>query len=84
MHKTKNRAYLFGPEEESNVRTELQQMVLNDSYNTTSSYIPSSVAYPDGLIPFVDRHMRYLNANPKLDARMYIANLRLMTRTVSK
>jgi hypothetical protein len=70
----------FGSEEEKGVREELQRMVLDVSYNTTSSYIPSSVKYPDGLMPFVDRHIRYLSANPKLDAWMYLANLRLMTR----
>lgn len=81
MQKTKNIAYPFGSEEERGVRTELQQMVLNDSFNTTSSYVPISVTYPDGLISFVDRHIRYLKANPKLDAGKYLANLRLMTRT---
>lgn len=76
----KNIAYPLGSEAERNVRTELQRMVLNDAFNTAPSYTPTSVKYPNGLIPFVDRHMRYLNANPKLDAWMYIANLRLMTR----
>jgi len=71
---------LLGSEEETDVRGELQRMVLDVSYNTTSKYIPSSATYPDGLIPFVDRHMKYLGANPKLDARLYLANLRLMTR----
>lgn len=84
MQKTKKLTYRFGSEEEKGVRNELQQMTLNGSYNTLPSYIPSSIKHPDGLISFVDRHMRYLNANPKLDARMYIANLRLMTRTTSK
>lgn len=81
MQKTKKRVYLLGAEEEADVREELRQMVLSSAYNTAPSYTPSSVTHPDGLISFVDRHMRYLNANPKLDARMYIANLRLMTRT---
>ena len=71
---------LFDSEDGRGIRIELQRMVLNSSYNTTSSYTPSSVDYPDGLIPFVDRHIRYLHANPKLDAWMYLANLRLMTR----
>ncbi len=74
--------YSFSIEEEKGVRDELQQMMTNGSYNTTSSYTPRSVLYPDGLISFVDRHMRYLHANPKLDAQMYLANLRLMTRVI--
>lgn len=71
---------LFSAEEEKDIRKKLQQMELNGSYGTTSRYTPSSAAYPDGQIPFVDRHMNYLNANPKLDVSMYLANLRLMTR----
>lgn len=81
MQKFQKITYPFGSEKERDVREELQQMTLNVAYNTAPSYTPSSVTHPDGLISFVDRHMRYLNANPKLDARMYIANLRLMTRT---
>jgi len=84
MPTSKKITYLFGSEEERDIREDLQQMVQSSSYNTAPSYIPSSVKYPDGLISFVDRHMRYLNANPKLDAWLYIANLRLMTRTNSK
>lgn len=84
MYMSKKLVYLFGSKQEEDVRQELRRMVLNDSYNTTSSYTPNSIEYPDGLIPFVDRHMRYLHANPKLDVWMYLANLRLMTRTKSK
>jgi hypothetical protein len=84
MQKSKKKAYLFGSETERDVREELHQMTLNGSYNTAPTYTPNSVTHPDGLISFVDRHMRYLNANPKLDPAMYIANLRLRTRTNSK
>jgi hypothetical protein len=80
MQNIKIAAYALGSEGESDVRKELHQMTLNSAYNTAPSYTPISAKYPDGLIPFVDRHIRYLNANPKLDAWMYIANLRLMTR----
>jgi hypothetical protein len=76
----KKRVYVHGAEEEREIREVLRQMVLNGSYNTSPAYTVKSTAYPDGLIPFVDRHMRYLDANPKLDAHMYLANLRLMTR----
>lgn len=75
---------LFGSEEENGVRQELRRMLLDDSYNTTSSYTPTSAEYPDGLISFVDRHMRYLHANPKLDVWMYLSNIRLMTRISGK
>ncbi len=70
----------LGPKEEVEVREELQRMVLSSTYNTSSSYTPSSLAYPDGQMPFIDKHMKYLHANPKLDGWMYLANLRLRTR----
>ncbi len=76
----KKRVYTHGIEEEREIREALRQMVLTGSYNTSPAYTVKSAAYPDGLIPFVDRHMRYLDANPKLDAYMYLSNLRLMTR----
>ncbi len=80
MQKTKKVAYAVGSKEEREIREGLQQMACNGSYNTPSSYTPSSLTYPDGLISFVDRHMRYLKTHPQVDVRMYIANLRLMTR----
>ena len=76
----KKRVYPLGAEEEQTIREALRQMVLNSSYNTTPGFTANSAAYPDGLMPFVDKHMRYLDANPKLDAYMYLANLRLKTR----
>lgn len=76
----KKRVYALGAEEEQEIREALGQMVLSSSYNTSSGYTANSTVYPDGLMPFVDKHMRYLDANPKLDAHMYLANLRLKTR----
>lgn len=74
------KARVLTPEEEKEIREELKEMMLSGAYNTTSRYTPNSNEYPDGLMPFVDRHIRYLYANPNLDPRMYLANLRLKTR----
>ena len=71
---------LFGPEEREDIRQRLQNMVDSNSYNTESSYAANGLLYPDNLISFVDRHINYLNSHPKLDAGMYLSNLRLMTR----
>lgn len=76
----KKRIYRRGAEEEQEVRDALHQMVLSGLYNTSPGYTANSAAYPDGLMPFVDKHMRYLDIYPKLDAQVYIANLRLKTR----
>lgn len=72
--------YVFGAEEEQEIREAFRQMVLSSSYNTSPGFTANSTMYPDGLIPFIDKHMRYLDTYPKLDARMYLANLRLKTR----
>lgn len=76
----KKSVYALGIEEEQEIREALGQMVLNNSYNTSPGYTANSTAYPDGLMPFVDKHMRYLDTYPKLDAHIYLANLRLKTR----
>jgi len=78
MH-IKKRVYAHGAEEEQEVREALHQMVLSSSYNTSSGFTANSL-YPSGVLPFVDKHMHYLDTYPKLDVRAYLANLRLKTR----
>lgn len=67
-------------EQGKGIRHILQQMEADSGYNTVSSYSANSTDYPDNLMPFVDKHLNYLLAHPKLDTTQYIANLRLKTR----
>lgn len=76
----KTRRDFLDTEEGRDIKLALIDMTLNKRYNTTSSYSANSAEYPDNLIPFVDKHINYLNAHPKLDASMYLANLQLITR----
>ena len=76
----KTRSGFLDSQEGLAIRQTLQFMMSDKTYNTQSSYSANSLQYPDNTISFVDKHMNYLNVHPKLDARMYIANLRLMTR----
>jgi hypothetical protein len=62
------------------VKSTLILMTQDSTYNTLSSYSANAVTYPDNLIPFVDKHMNYLNAHPSTDPAQYIKNLQLMTR----
>ena len=78
--KSKKRTNLFESEEGAEIKRILISMTKNDVYSTSPSYSANSERYPDNLIPFVDKHMNYLNAHPNIDPRHYIANLRLMTR----
>jgi hypothetical protein len=76
----KTRSGFLDSEEGLDIRQKLQFMMVDSQYNTSSSYSANSMLHPDNLISFVDKHMNYLNVHPNLDAWMYIANLRLMTR----
>ena len=80
MASFKTRRDFMTSEEGLAIMSQLRHMTLNALYNTASSYSANSTQYPDNLIPFVDKHLNYLNAHPKLDAKMYLANLQLITR----
>jgi len=80
MYTQKKRSGFLNSPEAKEIKLKLQHMVASGVYNTNSSYTANGFQYPDHLMPFVDKHLNYLNANPKLDAKMYLTNLRLMTR----
>jgi hypothetical protein len=79
MALTRGKAFLDSQEAEA-IKQKFQQMTLDDSYNTPSTYSPDTLKYPDNRIPFTDKHMNYLNVHPKLDAGMYLANVKLGCR----
>lgn len=80
MATVKKRVSFFESEEGVAIEHTLKTMAKDMTYNTTSSYSANTTQYPNNLIPFVDKHMNYLNSHPNIDAYHYIANLRLMTR----
>lgn len=61
------------------VREELEAMLHNPVYNTTSFYTPLQ----EENMSFVDKHLAYLSDHPKLNATEYLSNLRLKTRNRS-
>ena len=80
MAAQKKRNDFLDSEEGDDIRQILKHMMVDNLYNTDPTYISDGAQYPDNLIPFVDKHMNYLNTHPKLDSSKYIRNLRLMTR----
>lgn len=76
----KKRSGFFDSEEGKEVKRLLQYMTTDKAFNTLSSYTSDSSLYPDNMMPFVDKHMNYLNAHPELDSQKYITNVRLKTR----
>ncbi len=59
----------------------LEQMVSDSSYNTASTYSSNADLYPDNLMPFIDKHMDYMCTHTELNPRLYLSNLRLMSRS---
>jgi hypothetical protein len=80
MASAKKKVNLYETEEGLLILEKLKRMALDMDFNTGSSYSSNVDKYPDSLIPFVDKHMNYLNAHPNIDPQQYIANLRLMSR----
>jgi len=67
-------------EKSAEVLRALEQMVLNTDMKTLSTYSTDAETYPDNLIPFVQKHIAYLQSHPKVDPDQYLANLRLMIK----
>lgn len=80
MATLKKRVSFFESEEGLKIQQTLRLMAKDSAYNTASTYSANAVQYPNNLIPFVDKHMNYLNTHPSLDPHHYLANLRLITR----
>lgn len=80
MATLKKRINFANTEEGVAIEHKLQLMFADKLYNTKSSFSTNSVLYPDGQIPFVDKHMNYLCSHPSVNPQHYLSNLRLMTR----
>ena len=80
MATTKKRINFYESEAGMQVKEALTQMIADEAFNTKSSYSTDTEKYSDNLMPFLDRHMHYLNTHPNVDPQHYISNLRLSTR----
>jgi hypothetical protein len=67
----------FDSEVAAVAKTELKLMAKDPRYNTQGTF---SAKYTGHVMPFVERHMKYLSEHPKLDAQHYLSNLKLMTK----
>lgn len=80
MQAVKRRSNFFDSDDGKDVKQKLEYLLQDKGYNTIPSYTADTVTYPDNQIPFVNRHMDYLNTHPNLDSELYLANIRLKTR----
>lgn len=80
MATQKRDANFFETEAGKDFTQALREMALDKAFNTDPSFSANSVAYPDGQIPFVNKHIEYLRTHPGIDPQHYLSNLRLMAR----
>ncbi len=80
MATAKKRQDFYNSEEGVQVRSALKNMEADPTFNTTASYSVNTASYPNHSMPFVDKHMQYLNTHPSINPDHYLANLRLMSR----
>ena len=80
MPTVSKRPNFFETEEGAEVEEMLRSMEADAAFNTQSSYIADSVNFPGNVLSFMEKHKRYIIANPTIDPRSYVANLRLKTR----
>ncbi len=76
----KKKSEFFNSVECAQIREELKQLALNNAHNTVASYSADSNNYPDNLMPFIDKHIKYLSEHQNIDPQHYLSNLRLITR----
>lgn len=79
MAYTKKRGGFRDEQEAADTRQMLVEMTQSGEYNTGPSYSSDTETYPDHVISFVDKHMRYIRTH-SVEPRHYLSNLRLMTR----
>lgn len=76
----KKRTLFFDTPLAGAVKAQLIAMKNDTRFKTESIYTANGVAYPDNQLPFVDKHMNYLQSHPAVDPEQYLANLRLISR----
>ena len=61
----------------------LKSMHSDARFNTEPTFSSDVESYPDNLMPFVDKHVKYIRNHPATNPQHYLANLRLITKVRS-
>lgn len=69
--------------EEAGFHDALRVMEKDRTLKTEPGYSGNVAMYPDHKIPFIEKHVAYMLAHPKVDPKHYLSNLRLMLRVKS-
>lgn len=76
----KKRLLFFDSPLAESIRARLVEMKDDSHFKTESVNTANEAMYPDNQLPFVDKHMNYLQSHPAVDPEQYLANLRLISR----
>lgn len=68
---------IYNSEVGTEVRNSLISLENDPKYITEVSYTSNAEMYPDGVMPFVERHLLYLHQHPAVNPAYYLSNLRL-------
>lgn len=74
------RVNIFDSELGTFVRNSLIALEDDPKYKTTAGYTSNREAYPEGIMPFVEKHLQYLHQHPAVNPEHYLSNLRLQLR----
>ncbi len=80
MPTVKKKSDFLNSVECAEIKEQLIQLGLNNAHNTVASYSSDGATYPDNLMPFVDKHIKYLSEHQNISPEHYLSNLRLITR----
>jgi hypothetical protein len=71
---------IYDSEIGTETRNALSALQESPAYITEKGYTSDRIHYPDGEIPFVERHLLYLHQHPAVNPLHYLSNLRLKLR----
>jgi hypothetical protein len=80
MAVVKKKSDFIDSEEGLAVRKILEEMTNDVGYHTVPTYNPNIAKYPDNEMTFTEKHLAYISSHPELDTRIYLSNLKLMTK----
>jgi hypothetical protein len=77
---THKRIDIYNSDIGTDARNALNTLEDDPTYVTENGYTSDRVKYPDGIMPFVEKHLLYLHQHPAVNPLHYLSNLRLKLR----
>lgn len=74
------RVNMYDSEIGTETRNALVALEANPAYKTEVAYTANRELYPNGTMPFVEKHLLYLHQHPNVLPDQYLSNLRLQLR----